>query len=131
MDAKKKKNYVGFKAWDMGFDAHLTVLFTGELEPQKELILQDILHEIGPQTNYVYPHKIALFGPDNDIPVLRVQANESLFLLREQLIKWGVPNKSDYDFTPHITLKLPHRGEPLFQTLHIPTIIKLSNLGYY
>ena len=127
----KTKNYIGFKAWDMGFNAHLTLVYTGEVGPQQELIIKDILHEIGEQTHYVYPHKLALFGPDNDIPVLRVRADESLFLLREQLIKWGVPNKADYDFVPHITLQLPQTRVPSNEKLIIPIVIRLANLDFY
>lgn len=69
-------SYISFKAKNMGFDAHLTVLYLGAHEPtEKEYKLFTGIVESNfnwPKTATVQRWFIDLFGPEKNLPVLRV-----------------------------------------------------------
>jgi hypothetical protein len=122
-------SYVGFKAWGFGFDAHLTMVWTDTLTVEQTIEIREVLKaSISP--HYFSLAKrldFALFGPDEDIPVLLVDPHEEVHALREVLADHPlIPNPSQYPWNPHVTLKF----EP-YQPLVIPPIIKLSHLDVY
>lgn len=119
------KTYVGFKALDMGFDAHLTVCYFGPDATEKDLSeIQNILDApMWSEPIWVVRKDIALFGPDNDVPVLRVTTPAILGALHMELADYSV---SEYTWNPHITLDIDGADD-----IHIPVAIKLDHLGIY
>lgn len=130
--AKSNKTYVGLKANNMGFDAHLTVFYLGEItklqETLAERVLEDFDHNYHDQEFYAHRTGIKLFGPNNDIPVMTVDpASGALPRLREMLEQHSyLPNPSEFDWNPHITIKLRY-GTPII----LPSLIMLTSLGLY
>jgi 2'-5' RNA ligase len=121
-----RPTYIGLRAWDMGFDAHLTVLYTGPLDKEREDYVRQVIYDIGPANFLVFRRGIEIFA--GDIPVVTVTPHEgALFLLREMLEQeYGIISPSTFPFNPHISLKLNE-----LNTIHIPKVIKLDKLGLY
>lgn len=122
------KNYIGFKAWGLGYDAHLTLIYTGDLSDQQVTELRTLLLKTVPSTFYSLAKRLefAMFGPKHDVPVIKVECIEEVIILRESLLSYGVPNPSEWGWNPHITLQLTPE-----QPLVIPSIFKLSHLDVY
>ncbi len=120
------KNYIGLKANGMGFDAHLTVMYTGDLEPDQESHVENILSTLGSPAFYVERDSIVMFGPNNNIPVLKVTPTLAMWNLRKILDSSHIPSPSEFPWNPHITLEF----EP-DSTLEIPPVIHLNQLGLY
>lgn len=120
--------YIGLKTHDLGFDAHLTLLYTGIMDEEQTQIANDILDTYGKQSYFVLRDRVDLFGPRNNTPVLRVvPPNLDLLDLRMTLIEKGVPNASSFNnWNPHITLDFEHSGP-----IHLPALIWLSDLGIH
>ena len=119
-------SYVGFKAWDMGFDAHLTVCYFG---PSATVDTICEIDEIIKQPKWQGPawvqrDSLALFGPYENVPVLRVTVQPELLELREELERFSVSKFLKWN--PHITLDLDRPD-----VLHLPARIKLDDLGVY
>lgn len=127
-----RPTYIGLKASDMGFDAHLTVMYLGKMNSEKETKVRDVIHRIGRQEFLVARKGIRFFGEMFNIPVVLVEdvdesARYSLATLRKRLEHpYGLKSKSEYPFNPHITLKFDH-----YNTVNIPLTIKLDRLGLY
>lgn len=118
-------SYVGFKAYDMGFDAHLTVCYfgdkaSGETVASINKILANPKWQ-GPA--YVARKGLDFFGPNNDIAVLKVAAPMYMWELRSELEQFSA---SEWGWNPHITLEL---NGP--ETICLPAVIKLDKLGVY
>lgn len=130
--AKSNKTYVGLKANNMGFDAHLTVFYLGEItQVQEQLarrVLEDFDYSYPNQIFYVERENISMFGPNNDIPVLTVMPmSGALERLRDMFADHAyLPNPSEFDWNPHITIKFKY-GAPII----LPGLIELTNLGLY
>jgi 2'-5' RNA ligase len=124
----KRLTYIGFKALGMGFDAHLTVIYTGRMNPEKEDKVRQLLDKVPMRDHYcdVQRKRIALFGPTLTTPVVLVEVPGSLLTVRDKLIEAGVPNPSQYKWNPHITLDIKTPG-----TITIPSTIILSNFDLY
>ena len=121
------KNYIGFKARPMFFDAHLTVLYTGNLDSGREATTQSLITQfIGHPELVVYPHKISMFGPKNNIPVIEVQPSDELIQIRKLLLDFGLPSPSEFKWNPHITLP-----RYLDRDIYIPSVIHLVGFGIY
>lgn len=125
------KNYIGLQAVGMGFDAHMTLLYTGLLSPVQEAKVQGILTSLGPRLKYkvfgMERKSIEMFGPNYDTPVITLHMREDLKDIRNELIAKGIPAPSEFtEWNPHITLKLNHP-----HTIEIPAIIRLVGLGLY
>jgi 2'-5' RNA ligase len=122
-------SYIGYKAQGMGFDAHLTILYLGRenLGPEKELEVVDFLEgDSWLSAPKVMRQTIDLFGPNNDIPVIRVMVPPELTWLRNEALK-EFGNGSEFkDWNPHITLDLIH-----LDIVRIPFEIQLTDLGLY
>jgi hypothetical protein len=122
-----KMSYISFKAQDMGFDAHLTVLYLGEDEPTREqrFAFDKIMADGKWQGDSLAKRWfIDLFGPETNIPVLRVFVPPELLAFR-MLCESIMGNGSEYkNWNPHITLDLAHND-----TIHIPSEIKLTDLS--
>lgn len=120
--------YIGYKAHDIGFDAHLTVLFMGleEIDAREQIAIQQELTEHFKSTEVVFRKDIQMFGPENDIPVLTIHPTVAMINLRIHLAnKYG--NKSQFkEWNPHITLDFDHT-----ETIHLPWSIRLTDLGVY
>jgi hypothetical protein len=124
-------NYIGFIASHMGFDAHLTVMYTGPLSDEQKASIGIFLSNIT-TTEFVVCSRweIAMFGPDNNIPVLRVIPTPYLWYLRRQIEKnEEIPKPSAFtDWNPHITL-------PDFGLYHkdivLPSTIQLEGFGIH
>lgn len=130
-----EKTYVGLKAQGMGFDAHLTVHYCGNLTSTQERYIRFLLNEWdGPREFTVVPSHIKMFGK-NDFPVPVVvvsrfttdpeNSGRSLIDLNNFLHD-NFPSPSKFRWEPHITLKIPFR-----QDLHIPHEIRLTELDLY
>jgi hypothetical protein len=122
----KRKTYIGLQAWDMGFDAHLTLIYTGKVNPAMEHRIQEIIYRRGGVFHFANRKEIAMLGPNRDTPVLLVEPDDHMWHLRKALLREGAPNRSQFHWTPHITLKLDGPYE-----VRIPKVIKLTNLGFY
>lgn len=119
--------YIGFKAEGMGFDAHLTVLYTGPLDKDRTDAVKSILSTFAPINIWVERKGIELFGPENNIPVVTVYTSETLINLRQKLLDYGIPNASKFkEWNPHITLAVDPN-----KIIKIPAAIRLVNLGFY
>lgn len=129
------KNYIGFKALDMGFDAHLTMLYTGDLSFDQVRDIEFALEHMSLKYNgdWVERKALDLFGPiDSDTlrattPVVVVNVSENLKMLREILIDMEFPNPSEYPWNPHISLDFSSG----MHTIKIPPMIRITNLGLY
>lgn len=121
-----KPTYIGLKAWDMGFDAHLTVMYLGPLDGERENYVNYVLSQIGRQEFLVGRNRIDLFA--NSTPVVVVDdVTDNLKKLRKRLERtYGLISPSTFPFNPHISLSLDH-----YETVHIPLTIKLDQLGFY
>ena len=102
------KSYIGLKAWGFGVDAHLTLLYTGDLSPEQEEATQELVSRVVNSAFYSIATRVGfdLFGPQLNIPVLKVSVLDEVYALREYFIENGVPNGSEFGFNPHITLNL-------------------------
>ena len=125
------KSYIGFKAMDMGFDAHVTMLYLGKLTPQEEAHCDSILSLLTLKlmnnwaNNWAMRDELKMFGPNNDIPVVTLEKSDYLSSIRSTLeLTFNSP--SEYGFNPHITLDL--NG---MHTIRIPTAIRLVQFGLY
>lgn len=121
-------SYIAYKAQGMGFDAHLTVLYLGEHEPtEQEHKLFNGLVDSGfnwPKTTIVQRWFIDLFGPETNIPVVRVFVSPAMIAFRKAC-EAILGNGSEYKgWNPHITLDLTH-----LNTIHIPHEIQLTDLS--
>lgn len=116
--------YVGMKACNMGFDAHLTVHYINGIEQELENKIEDYLNERKNFATKVFRTGIKLFGYRN-IPVMTVSVLPELAYLKEDLEKI-VPSKSDYDWNPHITIKLKEMN-----TITLHPVTTLDRLAIY
>lgn len=118
-------SYVGFKAWDMGFDAHMTVCYFGDEATEETLAkIQKIVEDPYWQGPAFATRKgFELFGPDNDIPVATLSVPVGMHHLREELQQFSVSQFTDWK--PHITLDLEA------PEIRIPQVIRLDFLGVY
>lgn len=126
---KTNKDYIGFKAWGLGFDAHLTMVYTGPLVEEQVIEIREILLRSVPSTFYSLAKRdeITMFGENNEIPVVLVDPHDEVRSLREVLTENPlIPNPSQWMWNPHITLKFIEN-----QPLVIPSLIKLSHLDVY
>ncbi len=120
------KNYIGLKAKGLGFDAHLTLMYTGDLTDEQEEHIEWLIQPYVREYD-CFRHRIEMFGPNHDIPVVTVNPEPAIWGLRNLLeMSHAIPNPSTLIWTPHITLKWE---DPV--TLHIPNRIKLTNLDLY
>lgn len=122
------KTYIGFKAMNMGFDAHMTVLYLGQITKLQEQLALKFLEDYKHLKNTpVERVGFDMFGPNYDLPVLRVGVPLELWRFREALENHSyLPNPSSYDWNPHITLKTKDVG-----TITIHPTIRLAQLGLY
>lgn len=122
------KNYVGLKTLNLGFDGHLTVLYTGDLDSDRasaaEWLVEEWLLKHSIERFYAIPTEPDLFGPNNDIPVIIVQPSPAILDLREYLLSQGLPNPSEFPWTPHITI-------PFLSPKFGASTIELGKLGVY
>lgn len=117
-------SYVGVKAFGMGFDAHLTVYYFGD-ERDPDEVEAFIVNDIHKQREYYAVRKeIAMFGYNHDIPVALVIPGPYLSKLQRKIVH-HFGQVSEFDWNPHITLKLDHND------VIIPKIITLGQLGVY
>lgn len=119
-------SYVGLKAKDMGFDAHLTVVYFGPNADKRKIteIHKIISDPIYSGKLWVKRTGIELFGVNRTIPVLLVDVPDELLKLREILEPFS---SSQYkDWNPHITLRIKSQTE-----IRIPYFIELTDLGVY
>lgn len=112
-------NYVGLKAkLDSNTDSHLTLwvlpdVITDEQTTQIKEILDQFEHyQIG-----VKFKSFDNFGPNKDIPVIKVQDEVLFTAIRNRIAKTGIADASSYEFIPHITL--PQEMDPIV----IPRVI--------
>lgn len=123
-------NYVGFKAMDMGFDAHLTIAYYGKLTEGEELRIKNFIsHPLWYGPVYVVRDKLDLFGAWKSTPVLRVGVPDIIYQFHDELLA-AIPSEYHKDdslpWTPHITLKFDKAD-----IIHIPKVIQLNYLGIY
>lgn len=122
-----RNNHLGLEVMDMGFPAHLTIHYLGTTDRRQQLEIQDWIHEqqLKFQTFYATRKSIDLFGPRNNLPVVRVTLTDEVIALHEEA-KRRWPGPGNYPWTPHITIKLEEAP-----TVHIPTVFKLINFNLY
>lgn len=120
-------SYIGFQLPEISDKAHLTLLYLGEDVAKNRLALA---------TEFVTPfifdswlakrHSIDMFGPNKNVPVLRVSVSQGLQNLRVDLVE-ALGNVSEFkDWQPHITLHLDSE-----YTIHLPREIQLDDLGVF
>lgn len=99
-------------------EPHVTILYLPDVTSvSKELVLEAIKatgHEV-----YLVARAegIEMFGPDKDIPVVRVQHNyfEDYYRqLREEFDKRGIEYSTLYDYSPHVTMSEEAGRENLY-----------------
>lgn len=92
-------------------DLHATVLFIGEMTDgmtfSKETVIEAIRHTLFDRYLWVTVAGIDWFGPEQNIPVMRIEHNELHSYrdsLESELNKRGVPVDQTYPvFKPHVT----------------------------
>lgn len=130
--ARSDKTYIGYKALGMGFDAHLTVMYLGQISKLQEDLAVRFLKDHAEMfmfNDYMTARrlKISMFGPNNNIPVVEVAVPNGLHKLRDDLENHSyLPSPSEFAWNPHITLKI-NGDDPIF----IPSFITLTHLGLY
>lgn len=118
------KAYIGLVAWDMGFDAHMTLHFIGELDKERADYVLHTLKELGPITSLALRTTLDCFGSAGaPVPVVKLVVSQDLVDYRSMLSQAGIINDTDSQWKPHITLKIP---DPTHATIHIPQSIKLT-----
>jgi hypothetical protein len=111
---------VYFEALNLGFDAHLTILYKGEMTPIEFDKIKELFEEHKLiKRHEAYRRNLALFGPRKDIPVIKVDISPYLAGMHWSLVDL-VGSGSEFDWDPHITLDY----EAFIIT--IPTIIRLA-----
>lgn len=120
--------YIGLKAVGMGFDAHLTVHYVGEITPHQEDYLKLLLRRWGgARTFTVTRGTITNFRTsERPVPVVTVGHPVGLSLLQEFLSK-NFKGPSEWPWNPHISL---HKA-PVDCTITIPPRISLNKLDLY
>lgn len=123
-------SYIAYKAQDMGFDAHLTVLYLGSenLDDETEAQVKEYLATSPSAVDAIHCMRIGIdmFGPRRDLPVVRVTVPPVMVWLRNELVR-EFGNASEFkDWNPHITLDFAHTNE-----INIPFHINLNELGLY
>lgn len=120
--------YVGLKANNMGFDAHLTVHYLGKTpEGVEDTYFKEVEEYVESRKNFstrVFRTGIKLFGYRN-IPVMTVSVLPELAFMKEDLEKM-IPSASEYKWNPHITLKLKEMN-----TIMLPPMVSLDRLAIY
>lgn len=111
----------------MGFDAHLTVLYLGELRTERDEVDEYLeANNLNGLSAMVIRDSVDLFGPELTIPVLKVFPPVELWDLRKK-VEHELWNESQFKvWNPHITLDFDSAG-----TIHIPEYIKLREFGLY
>lgn len=118
------KNYIGYKAEGMGFDAHLTLLYTGDLDSPLLLKYAESLVDRYGHTDglEVIRDEIIMFGTN---PVVLLEVPLMLTEIHNLFVKhWPVVHSNAW--RPHITIKYNHDD-----TILIPKRIRLHSLGVY
>lgn len=120
------KNYIGLKADGMGFDAHLTLLDTGDIySPLLQKYAESLVERWGGMDgSYVKRLELTQFGTKT---VVLVEVPEYIYNIRSLLVKnWPDNPYTRTTWVPHITLKYDHNEDII-----IPNTIKLHSLGVY
>lgn len=116
--------YVGLKALNMGFDAHLTVHYVDGVGAET---LDKVAEYIDSRKNFatkVFRTGIKLFGYRN-IPVMTVSILPELQRIKDDLSEI-VESQSEYKWNPHVTLKLKQAN-----TITLPPEVPLVRLDIY
>ena len=99
-------NYIAFKAdLESGTDTHLTLwVLPDEIAPDQLDKIRGILEEFKYYQVGARFKAFDNFGPNKDIPVIKVK-NELLFTaIRKRLTDAGITDASSFEYTPHITV---------------------------
>ena len=120
--------YIGLKAQNMGFDAHLTVFYLGRNMNKEEVeLVKALLFQIGTVDIVVERSKIEMFSKDTPVVTVKsIPVLGDLYMLRKAIEQSGFVSPSQYPFNPHISLRLNNGND-----IHIPRFIKLNQLGLY
>lgn len=124
--SKSSKTYIGFKARGLGFaSAHVTMLYLG-----KQKNPQSIVNKLEKEFNNVSVKcrrgPIAMFGPNQDIPVLTLIPDLKLWGIRRQLEAMYPFYNKTYGFNPHITLEMDTPSN-----ICLPYTVELNYLDFY
>lgn len=124
MESLTVNDYIGLHANDMGFDAHLTIMYFGTLDKDRFEYTMDVLKNIEPTIFFATRTGIKSFGKKLSVPVVTVKFEDtSMNSFLRYLDEWDITSNSEHSWNPHITIKLDHS-----ETIMIPEYIKLSNL---
>ncbi len=114
-------DYIGLHANGMGFEAHLTLMFLGNLDKDRADYVFEIIEELPYLDFTVKPQSLECFGKK---PVITVNNNTTMTNYLEKLKHRGIESASKFlAFNPHITLKMPTN---LDHCLIVPRIIQLT-----
>lgn len=107
--------YVGMKVQNVPFDGHFTIRYLGErpLTHNRLLDLKDLLASYENLRFTVHRGSLDSFGPNEDIPVIRVYGSLMTLLTTKMHNAMNVKNFNNegYIFQPHITI--PRLNYPL------------------
>lgn len=112
----------------MGFNAHLTLIYTGDLTKEKASEIEELLLTVDPGFHHFMGvrQEIKMFGSHNSIPVVTVMVPNQIIELRKYLLNNGIPSPSEFDWTPHVTLDLETSS-----TIRLPLGMMFDELGIY
>lgn len=118
------KTWIEATVNDMGFDAHLTIHYLGDIDFSIRHKFGSFLaqQQLDRYVTAVKPIAIKMFGPEKNIPVVTVDVMDDLQTLKSTLEKI-YPQQSEYSWNPHITL-----GKVGWDLVVIPTIIKIKGI---
>lgn len=112
-------NYIAFKAdLESGTNAHLTLwVLPDEIAADQLDKLRSILEEFKYYQVGARFKAFDNFGPNKDIPVIKVKGELLFAAIRKRLTDAGITDASSYEYVPHITV--PTDMDPII----IPRVI--------
>lgn len=121
-------NYAGIECKDLS--GHITIMFLDDQIPP--ITILDCFRSLKSPLA-VSRGSFAMFGPNNDIPVVKLNLNEHhpLRIVRDGLLSCGLHDKGYAPWNPHITL--PENVDlrlPLNIEIHRP-YISIEGTRYY
>ena len=125
---KHRNIYVGVQvSGSLNID-HMTLVWMGSDLPPISIMM--VLKNYKDYKSSEYRKSIEFFGENKNLLVATMDLHEGSWLrrLREELIHAGCKDHSEFEWTPHVTLRTKDIDDPsLPSDIHIPSTITLGH----